>query len=40
MLADLFKQHSQLLIKHFMMEPGQEWTNRHRRDHLLVRSPV
>ena len=24
-LADLFKQHSQLLIKHFMMEPGQEW---------------
>jgi predicted dithiol-disulfide oxidoreductase (DUF899 family) len=25
MLADLFKQHSQLLIKHFMMEPGQEW---------------
>lgn len=22
MLADLFKQHSQLLIKHFMMEPG------------------
>jgi predicted dithiol-disulfide oxidoreductase (DUF899 family) len=25
MLADLFKQHRQLLIKHFMMEPGQEW---------------
>src|SRR5580698_1309923 len=25
MLADLFKQHSQLLIKHFMMEPGQGW---------------
>src|ERR1700733_3135325 len=25
MLADLFKQHSQLLIKHFMMEPEQEW---------------
>lgn len=24
-LADLFKQHSQLLIKHFMMEPGQPW---------------
>jgi predicted dithiol-disulfide oxidoreductase (DUF899 family) len=24
-LADLFKQRSQLLIKHFMMEPGQEW---------------
>jgi len=24
-LADLFKQHKQLLIKHFMMEPGQEW---------------
>ena len=24
-LADLFKQHSQLFIKHFMMEPGQEW---------------
>jgi predicted dithiol-disulfide oxidoreductase (DUF899 family) len=24
-LADLFKQHRQLLIKHFMMEPGQEW---------------
>jgi predicted dithiol-disulfide oxidoreductase (DUF899 family) len=24
-LADLLKQHSQLLIKHFMMEPGQEW---------------
>ncbi len=23
--ADLFKQHSQLLIKHFMMEPNQEW---------------
>jgi predicted dithiol-disulfide oxidoreductase (DUF899 family) len=25
MFTDLFKQHSQLLIKHFMMEPGQEW---------------
>ena len=25
MLADLFMQHSQLFIKHFMMEPGQEW---------------
>jgi predicted dithiol-disulfide oxidoreductase (DUF899 family) len=24
-LADLFKQHSQLFIKHFMMEPKQEW---------------
>ena len=24
-LADLFKRHRQLLIKHFMMEPGQEW---------------
>ncbi|HEY1984294.1 MAG TPA: DUF899 family protein [Terracidiphilus sp.] len=24
-LADLFRQHSQLLVKHFMMEPGQEW---------------
>lgn len=24
-LADLFKHHRQLLIKHFMMEPGQEW---------------
>jgi predicted dithiol-disulfide oxidoreductase (DUF899 family) len=24
-LADLFKQHRQLLVKHFMMEPGQEW---------------
>jgi predicted dithiol-disulfide oxidoreductase (DUF899 family) len=24
-LADLFKEHRQLLIKHFMMEPGQEW---------------
>jgi predicted dithiol-disulfide oxidoreductase (DUF899 family) len=24
-LADLFKQHRQLLIKHFMMVPGQEW---------------
>lgn len=24
-LADLFKQHTQLVIKHFMMEPGQEW---------------
>jgi predicted dithiol-disulfide oxidoreductase (DUF899 family) len=24
-LADLFKQHRQLLIKHFMMEPGQDW---------------
>ena len=24
-LAELFKQHRQLLIKHFMMEPGQEW---------------
>jgi predicted dithiol-disulfide oxidoreductase (DUF899 family) len=24
-LAGLFKQHRQLLIKHFMMEPGQEW---------------
>jgi predicted dithiol-disulfide oxidoreductase (DUF899 family) len=24
-LADLFKQHNQLLIKHFMMEPDQEW---------------
>jgi predicted dithiol-disulfide oxidoreductase (DUF899 family) len=25
MLGDLFKQHNQLLIKHFVMEPGQEW---------------
>src|ERR1700733_8363497 len=25
MLADLFKQHSQLFIKPAMMEPGQEW---------------
>jgi predicted dithiol-disulfide oxidoreductase (DUF899 family) len=24
-LADLFKQHRQLLIKHFMTEPEQEW---------------
>jgi predicted dithiol-disulfide oxidoreductase (DUF899 family) len=24
-LGDLFKQHRQLLVKHFMMEPGQEW---------------
>jgi predicted dithiol-disulfide oxidoreductase (DUF899 family) len=24
-LADLFKQHRQLFIKHFMMEPGQQW---------------
>jgi len=24
-LAGLFKQHRQLFIKHFMMEPGQEW---------------
>jgi predicted dithiol-disulfide oxidoreductase (DUF899 family) len=24
-LAGLFKQHRQLLIKHFMMEPGQDW---------------
>jgi len=24
-LADLFKGHSQLFVKHFMMEPGQEW---------------
>jgi hypothetical protein len=24
-LADLFKQHRQLSIKHFMMEPNQEW---------------
>ena len=24
-LADLFKQHKQLFIKHFMMEPEQEW---------------
>src|SRR6476469_7907663 len=24
-LGDLFRQHRQLLIKHFMMEPGQEW---------------
>ncbi len=24
-LADLFKEHRQLLIKHFMMEPEQEW---------------
>ena len=24
-LADLFKQHRQLFIKHFMMEPGQDW---------------
>lgn len=24
-LADLFKQHPQLFIKHFMMEPGQQW---------------
>jgi predicted dithiol-disulfide oxidoreductase (DUF899 family) len=24
-LADLFKRHRQLLIKHFMMEPGQQW---------------
>jgi predicted dithiol-disulfide oxidoreductase (DUF899 family) len=23
--ADLFKQHRQLFIKHFMMEPGQDW---------------
>ena len=25
MLADLFKQHSQLFIKHVMMEPEQAW---------------
>jgi len=25
MLADLFGQHSQLFLKHFMMEPGQDW---------------
>lgn len=24
-LADLFKQHKQLFLKHFMMEPDQEW---------------
>jgi predicted dithiol-disulfide oxidoreductase (DUF899 family) len=24
-LADLFKQHKQLFMKHFMMEPEQEW---------------
>jgi predicted dithiol-disulfide oxidoreductase (DUF899 family) len=24
-LADLFKGHRQLMVKHFMMEPGQEW---------------
>src|ERR1700760_252432 len=24
-LADLFKKHRQLFIKHFMMEPGQDW---------------
>jgi predicted dithiol-disulfide oxidoreductase (DUF899 family) len=24
-LADLFGRHSQLFVKHFMMEPGQEW---------------
>ena len=24
-LTDLFKHHRQLLIKHFMMEPGQDW---------------
>jgi predicted dithiol-disulfide oxidoreductase (DUF899 family) len=24
-LADLFKDHSQLFVKHFMMEPGQDW---------------
>jgi predicted dithiol-disulfide oxidoreductase (DUF899 family) len=24
-LAGLFKQHRQLFIKHFMMEPGQNW---------------
>jgi predicted dithiol-disulfide oxidoreductase (DUF899 family) len=24
-LGDLFQQHRQLLVKHFMMEPGQEW---------------
>jgi predicted dithiol-disulfide oxidoreductase (DUF899 family) len=24
-LADLFGQHRQLFVKHFMMEPGQEW---------------
>jgi predicted dithiol-disulfide oxidoreductase (DUF899 family) len=24
-LTDLFKDHRQLLIKHFMMEPGQNW---------------
>jgi predicted dithiol-disulfide oxidoreductase (DUF899 family) len=24
-LADLFKQHRQLFLKHFMMEPGQDW---------------
>jgi predicted dithiol-disulfide oxidoreductase (DUF899 family) len=24
-LADLFKGHSQLFVKHFMMEPGQKW---------------
>ncbi len=24
-LADLFKQHNQLFVKHFMMEPDQEW---------------
>jgi predicted dithiol-disulfide oxidoreductase (DUF899 family) len=24
-LADLFRQHRQLFIKHFMMEPGQQW---------------
>jgi predicted dithiol-disulfide oxidoreductase (DUF899 family) len=23
--ASLFKEHRQLLVKHFMMEPGQEW---------------
>jgi predicted dithiol-disulfide oxidoreductase (DUF899 family) len=24
-LSDLFKQHRQLFVKHFMMEPGQDW---------------
>ena len=24
-LADLFRQHRQLFVKHFMMEPGQDW---------------
>jgi predicted dithiol-disulfide oxidoreductase (DUF899 family) len=24
-LEDLFKRHRQLLVKHFTMEPGQEW---------------